>query len=141
VQTDDHNAGDINHDGIADLLISAPGAASYEGNCYVINVSLTSFLQEQVDSSQINFRHDGSVFAPSYSVSFGYSDQFATKPPMPADITFLQSFALINNQITINQGQALRLNLTNLSADDFYNLLLMVVVIQIPLVMQLLAPR
>lgn len=86
-----------------------------------VNVTLTSFTQQQVRSGQIQFAHDGSVWAPAYNVSVSYPGMFTATPSQPATINFEQSFVLINNHLTVNQGQTVILSSSNLSANDLYN--------------------
>lgn len=171
--------GDINDDGVDDLVIGASGAFSGDGACYVIfgdtpanlltnsmvierghtviinNVNLnatslkfpsrngglifsiynslhsqfteinnpgaaiTSFTQQQIWNSQIQFSHDGSVFAPSYSVSIGDGGFAGLYPPQPASITFIHlGPRLVNNNLAISQGQTIILTTNQLGAVD-----------------------
>ncbi len=80
---------------------------------------ITGFLQQQVDSGQVQFSHDDGPFSPSYSVQIGGG--LATLV-QPASITFIhQGAVLITNQLAVNQGQTATLFSSQLSAGDLDN--------------------
>lgn len=81
--------------------------------------SLTSFLQSQIQSGQIQFIHDGSQWAPSFNFTVGY--RIAQTSVQFASIKFLQDFIIDHNNLTINQGQTVILTTSNLSASDLDN--------------------
>jgi hypothetical protein len=71
--------------------------------------NLNAVLQSQINLEQVRFIHDGSGSAPSYSVSV--SDPGMALPPSFPEITFIQNPPLlINNQLTITQGQSIILS-------------------------------
>jgi len=72
-------------------LVSAPSTA------------ITTFTQQQVNDEQIQFIHDGGTVAPSYMVSV--SDGTITTVPTASTITFDAAPVLVNNKLTVNQGQ------------------------------------
>lgn len=80
--------------------------------------TFANFTQGQLQSGVIQFIHDGSNIAPSYSVLV--SDGAITNPdgPLPAVITFYHSPILVTNQLAISQGQSVTLTATDLSATD-----------------------
>lgn len=90
-------------------------------NSYNASLALNSFLQQEVQMGQILFSHDGSGWAPTYNVSVSYPKLLRATLPQPTTIEFQQSFALVNNKLTINQGQTIILTTTNLLASDLYN--------------------
>lgn len=83
--------------------------------------SLTQFYQQQVSAHQIQFAHDGSIWPPAYKVSVSYVNHPTIIAPQAAAITFQQSFVLLNNNLTVNQGQTVVLSASNISANDLYN--------------------
>lgn len=152
--------GDINGDGVTDILIGAPGRNA--GRSYVIygdippvlvnnrlslsvgaaitlnttflaaydrnhnnntlvfvpaavkhgrfeavgapGISLTNFTQQQVAGGTIQFVHDGSAFAPSYTMTVR-SDGIAWAGPSPVNMTFSQApIVLVHNQLSIGNG-------------------------------------
>jgi hypothetical protein len=171
-------AGDINNDGIADLLIGAPGHNKNTGRTYVIfgdvapqlmmgpltvhqnqtvilnsqnlnatdfnhpaaglrfnvtdvqqgyfslvnstNQSITSFNQSQIWNSQIQFVHDSSQQAPSYTVQVQSDGLALPPPPQAADITFHLRPSFIHNQLTILEGETVLMTANELSLQDDY---------------------
>lgn len=79
-------------------------------------ISISSFTQNQITGSQVQFIHDGSTIAPSYNVTV--SDARITTSSQAAMINFNLAPILINNSIIIGQGQKLILTSSNLSATD-----------------------
>ena len=78
------------------------------------NQSITSFYQQNMTDSLIQFSHDNSTQAPSYFVSV--SDGRIILPPVAAEIDFDESPILEVNQLVINQGQTVVLSENNLRA-------------------------
>ncbi|MBS0349802.1 MAG: FG-GAP repeat protein, partial [Proteobacteria bacterium] len=167
--------GDINGDGIVDLLIGATGTGGNKGRTYVVfgdtppilvnnslflsvgatiilnstylgaydrnhnnntlifvtssvihgqfettyspGVMLTNFTQQQVSIGTIQFVHDGSLAAPNYNISV-YSTGIAWTGPSAVNIRFTVPLTIVNNQLTLNNGQTLLLTLDNLKALD-----------------------
>lgn len=79
-----------------------------------------SFVQQQVRNGQVLFSHDDSGFPPSYSVQL--SGGLAASLPQAATVSFIhQGAELINNQLSISQGQTVTLFATQLSAQNLDN--------------------
>jgi hypothetical protein len=87
------------------ILIDAPDTA------------ITSFTQQQVNAGQIQFIQDGSAVAPSYLVSV--TDGTITTMPTAATVTFTP--VLVNNQLTVSQGQTILITLAMLNSTDANN--------------------
>lgn len=81
--------------------------------------AITQFTQTQIQSGIVQFVHDGSANAPSYSVTA--SDGRMSSSTQPASISFDVPPTLLANTLTINQGQTVVLNLSNLNAADLYS--------------------
>ncbi|MFK8014013.1 MAG: cadherin-like domain-containing protein [Gammaproteobacteria bacterium] len=82
-------------------------------------VAITSFTQAQIASGAIQFVHDGTENAPTYSVSV--SDGSLTDGPEAATITFTNvndAPVIAYNSLTITEGGAIVLDGSNLSATD-----------------------
>lgn len=80
------------------------------------NTSIMQFSQQQLLAGQVFFIQDNSPSAPSYQVEV--SDPYFILPPISATVTFYREPVLVNNQLSINQGQSLLmtslfLNITN----------------------------
>lgn len=80
--------------------------------------SITSFTQAQLQSGSVQFVHDGSINPPSYNVLV--SDGRIASTAQAATISFDIPPSLVNNALTINQGQTVVLSSSNLSASDPY---------------------
>lgn len=81
--------------------------------------SITSFTVLQINNGQVQFVQDGSETSPSYLVSV--RDQTLSTAPAAATVTFIKVNdppLLVNNQLTINEGQSLLLTQNILSASD-----------------------
>ena len=88
-------------------LVAAPGAA------------LTTFTQAQITSGAVQFVHDGNEAAPSYSVSV--FDGALTTGPVAATVTFTNqndSAVIVNNSLTLSEGQTVVLGPADLLATD-----------------------
>ena len=79
-------------------------------------LALTSFIQSEVQNGVIQFVTDGSASAPSYEIAV--SDGIITTPAQSSVVTFNIAPTLINNSLTVNQGQPVILTSNNLSAID-----------------------
>ena len=84
-----------------------------------LGVIVSNFTQQQVWDQQIQFVHDGSSEAPAYNITVR-SEGIAWTGPVAANITFNTNNFLIleNNQLIINQGQAVVLAPDNLKATN-----------------------
>ena len=80
-------------------------------------VSLANFTLPQLQSGIVQFVHDGSVIAPSYDITV-QSTGIAWTGPHPANISFTVPLSIVNNQLTLNNGQTVVLSLSNLQAVD-----------------------
>ncbi len=80
-------------------------------------VSLANFTLPQLQSGVVQFVHDGSVTAPSYDITV-QSAGIAWTGPHSANISFTVPFTIVNNQLTLNNGQTVVLSLNNLQAVD-----------------------
>ncbi len=77
---------------------------------------ITSFTQSQIFNSTVQFVQDGTMYAPSNWVAV--SDGKMTIPAQATQIFFNAAPVLINNQLTVNQGQTVVLNSNDFSATD-----------------------
>ena len=84
-----------------------------------LNNPIFSFYQQNITDQLIQFIHDNSTQAPSYSVSV--SDGRITLKPSAASIDFDVSPVLEVNQLVINQGQTIILTDNNLRATQAGN--------------------
>lgn len=77
---------------------------------------ITAFTPAQIQQGQIQFIPDGGINPPSYSVSV--SDGRMTSSPQSSTIFFNEMPVIVNNHLTITQGQTIVLTSTELSATD-----------------------
>lgn len=87
------------------------------------NLVVTSFTQKQIWNSNVKFTHDDSDFPPAYLVSVSsVSSSFSlSSEEYLGNVNFIRVNKppkLINNTLSINQGQARTLTSGNLSAMD-----------------------
>jgi len=82
----------------------------------VLNAAVTKFLQRNITSSHIRFIHDGSSIKPAYNVTV--SDGVFSSPSLAAAISFNNSPAIVNNHLTISQGQRVIITTSDISATD-----------------------
>ncbi len=75
---------------------------------------ITSFYQQNITDSLVEFVHDNSTLAPAYNVSV--TDGRTISSVQAAIIDFDASPILLNNSLTINQGQTVALTSAFLSA-------------------------
>ena len=80
-------------------------------------ISLANFTLPQLQSGIVQFVHDGSITAPSYSITV-QSAGIAWTGPYPANISFTVPLTIVNNQLTLSNGQTVILSLNNLQAID-----------------------
>ena len=81
---------------------------------------ITSFTQQQVINGQIRFVHDGGEAAPAYEVSVS-DGVLSTAAAAGASVTFTNvndAPELVNNALTLSEGETVTLDDTNLSATD-----------------------
>ena len=82
---------------------------------------ITSFTQQQqVINGQIRFVHDGGEAAPAYEVSVS-DGMLSTAAAAGASVTFTNvndAPELVNNALTLSEGETVTLDDTNLSATD-----------------------
>lgn len=100
----------------------------YQANCYVQqagnqDVKLSSFLQSQLESGQIEIVHEGNDIAPILTLRTGDGTKYSSAQ----NVTFAYNPApvLTVNQLKIEQGQRLKLTSSNLHAsgvDITYNI-------------------
>jgi hypothetical protein len=84
-------------------------------------VAITQFTQAQIQASQVRFVHDGSNTAPSYQISV--SDGVLNSTSVAGNITFNQRPVLINNGITLKDGETLVVTNSMISSTDNGSLL------------------
>lgn len=77
---------------------------------------ITTFNLSEVSQATIIFIHDNSQYPPSYILQV--TDGRMTTNPQLAHITFNSAPVLINNQLTIGQGETVVLSLFNLNTTD-----------------------
>ena len=107
-----------NVDSTLQFTVSGVTGGQFEG---VANpgVAITTFTQAQVTAGDIQFVHDGGEAAPAYSVTV--SDGALSDGPEAATITFTNQNdapVLVNNALTITEGQTVVLSGANVSATD-----------------------
>ena len=78
--------------------------------------NLTQFSQNQILSNSIQFVHDGSNSAPSYTLSINDGFDIVSNA---SDITFIKMPTFLAKQITIRQGQRLIITTESLQATSF----------------------
>ena len=105
---------DRNHNN--NTLVFIPGNVThgYFSTLSAPTKSVVNFTQSQVINGEIQFVHDGTTVAPSYNITVR-SSGIAWTGPLPANVT-LSNFILENNQLIINQGQAVTLTSDNMKA-------------------------
>lgn len=80
---------------------------------------ITDCLQSDISNGLVQFTHDNSAFAPSCTVQVSGSGGLSTMSAQTIPITFVhQGASLINNQLSISQGQVATLFSTQLSATN-----------------------
>lgn len=85
-------------------------------------LAATSFTQQQIQSGQIQFVHDDSGYAPSYSISVTDGGFMTLLVPQPAQITFVHLGPYLNrNTLSLNQGQTIIMSNAQLSAISLDN--------------------
>ena len=81
------------------------------------NTSITQFTQAQINNQAVQFIHDGNTSAPTYSVVAKDSCGLTTLSQV-ANVNFNLPPVLLNNQLTIQEGQTVTLTSGSLSASD-----------------------
>lgn len=79
-------------------------------------IAIDTFLQSQISQHQIEFIHDGSIFAPSYSISVSDGIISNINGPQPVIVNFDTIPLLVRNQLSLNQGQTIIITANNISA-------------------------
>lgn len=82
--------------------------------------AITRFMQGQIQSASVLFVHDGSVSPPGYFVTV--SDGGITTAPQAPIVDFDLIPLLVNNSLSINQGQTTLLTSANFAATDPYDI-------------------
>ena len=82
------------------------------------NLSVTTFTEQQLLDSQIDFVQDGSIISPGYQI--GMSDGYFSLSAQAANITFYRRPVWVNHSLTIHQGESLVINPAFLSVSDDY---------------------
>lgn len=77
--------------------------------------NITQFYQQDVLDGHVYFQHDNSLYAPIYSVAANTTGM-AWMPAQAASIDFYAQPVLLNNSITIGQGQTVTLTSAELLA-------------------------
>lgn len=80
------------------------------------SIKISNFIQSQVQSGQVQFVPDGSTSAPSYSVVV--SNGRISSASQSGVVVFTLIPSLVNNNLSIGQGQTVILTSSNLSAID-----------------------
>ncbi len=83
-----------------------------------LNTSITQFTGQQLLNQQVLFVQDGSSSAPNYQVSV--RDPYFNLPSISTNVTFYRKPAVLNNRVSINQGQMLLMTSNFLSITDDY---------------------
>ena len=80
-------------------------------------LSILNFSKQQIEAGNINFAHDNSIQAPSYTI-IAYNGQL-NSTAMPVTVYFNRPPVLGNNQLTIqNRGEKIVFDLSMISATD-----------------------
>lgn len=83
---------------------------------YNPGVPIYSFIQAQLQTANVEFVHDGNIHAPRYNVTV--SDGGISTPSQAGDITFNLIPILINNTLSLSQGEVVTLSHIDISATD-----------------------
>ncbi len=97
------------------FLISAVQHGYFQRNSD-LGAAIMQFAQGEVQNSVIQFVADGSTSIPGYQVSV--SDGIMTTTPQSSAVTFYVAPTLVNNNLSVNQGQSVIFTTDNLSAVD-----------------------
>ena len=102
--TDDYSPDQVN------ITVSAVQHGQFQ--LLPLNQSVTQFTADQLQTGQIFFAQDGSASAPSYQLSV--NDPYFVLPLSSANITFYRQPVLLNNRLSIHQGERVQLNASEL---------------------------
>jgi hypothetical protein len=81
------------------------------------DTAITQFSGQDIMMGRVNFTHDDTKLAPSFSVAAAHTLVVTT--PVPANVTFIsQPIELVNNSLIVNQAQPLQLDSTMMAARD-----------------------
>ena len=106
---------DRNHDNATLVFIPGNISHGYFSALSAPTTPLVNFIQSQITNGSIQFMHDGSVFPPGYEITVR-SEGIAWTGPAPANISFTVPLMIVNNQLTLSNGQTVVLSLNNLQA-------------------------
>jgi hypothetical protein len=81
-------------------------------------VAVAQFTWRQLKSGQISFVHDGGASAPGYQVDI--SDPYFALGPNPVNVSFYRRPVIVNNRLTIRQGETAPMTSDLLSVMDDY---------------------
>jgi len=84
-------------------------------------VEVTEFSQKNVNDGKVLFIHDGTEYPPSFNIITITPDGFAQRNPIPMTVNFINindAPSLLNNTLTINEGETYSITPTEISADD-----------------------
>ncbi len=120
LSTSDLSAYDRNNDN-ATLIFSPTNVThGYFSSVNASNISLTNFSQQQVSTGTVEFIHDGTQNSPSYDITVNSPDGIAWTGPIAASINFSKQPVIVNNQLTINQGESIVMAAPFLNVVDVY---------------------
>ncbi len=108
---------DRNHNNNTLMFIPGNISHGYFSTLNAPTTPLVNFTQAQITNRSIQFVHDGSVFVPSYEITVR-STGIAWTGPTPANISFTVPLMIVNNQLTLSNGQTVVLSLNNLQAAE-----------------------
>ncbi|MFK8030204.1 MAG: LamG-like jellyroll fold domain-containing protein, partial [Gammaproteobacteria bacterium] len=122
LDSSDLSATDVDND---DSLLTFTVSGVTNGQFELVSnagVAITTFTQAQITVGDVQFVHDGTENAPAYSVAV--SDGLLSDGPEAATITFNgqnDAPVLGNNSLTIDEGETVVLDGSDLSATDVDN--------------------
>ena len=101
-----------------DLLFTASNIQHGQFQLVTPKFNITQFGQQNVTNGIIQFVHDGSNIAPNYTISV--SDGLLSSSLEMARIVFHDAPIILNNRLSIVQGQSVILSSGDLSATEVY---------------------
>lgn len=112
------SAYDLNHPNSSLIFISANVTQGWFELSSNPGFDLVNFTQAQIDSGLIQFVHNGSSQAPSYTITVR-SNGIAWTGPAVANISFVPSPTLTNNYLVVHQGEKLEMTADFLNVTDY----------------------